>query len=272
MKKYITIIALLFSFNAFAVEYSSVISINATDKDAISAKNKAWSHANKVALDNVMKKISNDVSLDYLTDEQILNLIKETEVLSEKISDTRYIGKLKIVFNDQTLNGFLKEKNIQKINLPASKTLIIPLYKEDYQSPVLLWENENTLKTSFEQGNHNNIIKIDTIKANPENYSLINIDQLLSLDTDYLEKVAYSNIAQDLFIINAQNQGTLGLSVEVTHYNNGQTSSKNFNFEGDYSNVKSFNQETSQILDYINDKIKQDSLHSNTVENKLNVI
>ncbi|MFI3241271.1 MAG: DUF2066 domain-containing protein [Alphaproteobacteria bacterium] len=264
-----TFLCLLLSFNAFAVEYSSIISINVTDKDATSAKKKAWAHANRVALNNVMKKISNNVSLDYLTDDQILNLVKQTEVLSEKNSSTTYIGKLKVVFNQETLDEFLEEKNIQKLNLPSSKALIIPFYKEGLQKPMLLWEEENLLKKAFEKNTHSSIIDIETIKNNANNYSLVNTSQVINLNTELLEQIAYTNIAQNIFIVDAQNQENIGLVVKITHYSNGKTSTDTFNIE---NSKNMFSKAVDQTLEYINNKIKENSLKSNVKENKINAI
>ncbi len=272
MKKIIALIfCTLLSFNAMAIEYSSIISIDVTDKNAASAKEKAWAHANRVALNNVMKKISQNVSLDYLSDEEILNIVKQTEVLSEKNSQTRYIGKLKVVFNQQILDSFLKEKNIQKVDIYTKRVLLIPLYKDSFSQPFLLWEPENKIKEAFEKKPARSIAQIDIIKPNAKNYFIAQPQKISQKDIKTLNEVAKENLVEDIFIIASQNHGSQGVYTELTHYKNGIITTEVITTKGDINSDEVFNKTASDTIHYINSKIKETNANMAQEQSSINV-
>ncbi len=263
---------LLFAYQATAAEYSSVISIDVTDKNATFAKEKAWSHANRVALNNVMQKISENVSLDYLSDEEILNLIQQTQVLSEKNSTTRYIGKLKIVFNQEVLDNFLKEKNIQKVDVYTSRVVVVPIYQDGYSAPLSLWERDNKLKNAFASANSKGVVKVEVIEANASNYMTADPQKLVAEDVVLLNTLARENMVQDIFVIYSKNYGAQGLSSDIIHYKDGATTTTNYITNGDTQSNEVFNTFAKQAIEHINSALKEDSMSISSQKQEINVI
>ena len=110
--------------------YQAEIDIDATASSASLAREKAMTEANRKALYAITNRISAATSttiLDNLNDNQILNFIQEVSVLSEKVTDSRYIATLKITINAPILKAYLSEKNAPIAILP--KTHILCYYR-----------------------------------------------------------------------------------------------------------------------------------------------
>lgn len=108
----------LLSFGAYAQTpdiYDAEVEIDAEAANAADAREKAMKEANRKAVYTVAARISNTDSeqiLAALNDNQILNFIREVSVLSEKVTDTRYIASLKISINEPILTAYLSEKDV----------------------------------------------------------------------------------------------------------------------------------------------------------------
>lgn len=265
----------LFSFSVLAQSdsYSSIVSVDIIDSSASIAKEKAMAQANREALTNVMSKISNNVSLDYLSDAQILNLVKEVSVVSEKNSDVRYIGELKIVFNAPLLDNYLEEKNIAKIEVYTSKVLIIPIFREFRADTPLLWEQKNLWKKSWDSSlRPNALVNIVTIPTDATNYSILDVSKVVALDTQSLSAIAEANGTQDIFVADAFYDGIEGLVINLSSFNRGQISTHQIKVSGDIGEPKLFDDAIIEVGNYIDSQIKNDNMSQSAIEETISVV
>ena len=117
--KYGCLLGLMLCFLAFNVQaadkYSSIVSVDVTDVNAATAKEKAMAEANRRAVNSIIPEFADERALalmDTLSDEQILYFIKEATVLEEKSSDVRYIASLRVTIQDRILRQYLYEKGV----------------------------------------------------------------------------------------------------------------------------------------------------------------
>ena len=95
----------------FAVE----INVDVTDSNASLARERAMSEANRAAIVEVAKRITTSegaARLAAMTDDQLINFIKEVLVISEKTSNVRYIANLRVVLNEGMLRQYMQERDI----------------------------------------------------------------------------------------------------------------------------------------------------------------
>ena len=216
---YLLIILLTFSTaQASSPLYFTDINVDVTADNAAKARDIAMTQANRQALMSISANFTNKEGLEVLnrlTDEQLLNFIKETTVLEEKTSNVRYMAKLRISANDEILRQYLQEKNVPLVISSAAHILIIPIYRETANSPALLWEKENIWRTIWEQNPPTiGSIQFSTLKQT-DAMLLNNAQEALSLNPYIYKQLLASNNGNDVYIVEAYftNETTLTISI-----------------------------------------------------------
>ncbi len=243
IKKALFLFALLYSFSVYAEDmsiYDTEVSIDAVSSNAAQAREKAMAQANRNALYAVINRISTASStniLDKLNDNQILNFIKEVTVITEKVSDNRYVADLKITINADVLKTYLTEKDAPVKALEDSKIVIIPLYRPQTGAPALLWEPENIWMQTWKDNQiSSGQIKISIIDATDENKEL-SAEQALRLDGVSLDAVARRSDSNDIFVAETTIDGAQ-LNLRLLSFKKGMVLSKQYpNDENAFDNA-----------------------------------
>lgn len=206
--------------------YSVDIYVDVTEDNAALAKEKAMVQANRTAFGTVARRITTQEGVDRLmtlSDDQILNFIKEVSINSEKASNVRYIANLKVIVNDELLKQYMDEKAISSAVLTASKVLIIPTFREFKTDTPMLWEANNLWRKVWEEESKNkdDIIEFISIPANGSNYASLDAKKAINLDNSAMEQISSLNNTTDIFVADAAYNGIEGISISVYSYQEG---------------------------------------------------
>ena len=215
--------------------YSADVSVNVTADNAAAARERAMQQANRQAVTAIAANFTTRdglMVLNKLSDEQLLNFVKETTVLEEKTSNVSYIAKLRITAHDRLLKQYLQEKNVPLVVASSADVMVVPLYRKDIESPVMLWDEENLWRLSWEQ-KPQVIGSIRFIPLVESNMPSLTADKVLNFDVPTFRQLNDLNAGNDVYVIEAFPNEEDGLTVQVT---NAQTQRRDiFNVEGPVS-------------------------------------
>lgn len=123
----------VFSARAGQPSYSADVTVDVTADNASAARELAMRRANRQAVSAIAANFTTREGvtvLNKLTDDQLLNFIRETTVLEEKTSNVRYLAKLRITANDKILRQYLQEKNVPLVVASSAEVMVIPVFRE----------------------------------------------------------------------------------------------------------------------------------------------
>ena len=203
--------------------YDVEIRVDITAENASAAREKAMSDANRQAVMTFAGRLTTPEGtkvLDHLNNNQILNFIKEVTVEDEKVSDVRYMAKLKVTINADILKAYLSEKNAPFALVEESKIIIIPLFREFRTDSPLLWEENNPWRQAW----INNPLTSGPIKISAlgdEARQQITAAQALQMNGIILDQIAGNNQTRNIYIADATYDGIDGLEITLSSYANG---------------------------------------------------
>lgn len=249
--------------NALAApgSYTAEVKIDITADSAAAARDKGMKEAYRSAFMAIASRSTNEEGLERLaklTDDQLINFIKEATVVSEKASDVRYMATLKISINNDLLKTFMQEQNISYVVTSSSNILVIPVFREYPSSSPLLWEQENLWRRAWE----NNVVTTSpntyvSIPADGTNTAALDAQKALSLDGMALDQVARHMGTSNIFILDAVYNGIEGLKVTIIPYNGGTP--QTVSISGDRS-PKLFVQAQPEIVKQIDSTIRRQKI------------
>ena len=194
------------SAQAAAPLYSADISVDVTADNAASARDIAMSRANRQALTAIAANFTTREGLgvlNKLTDDQLLNFIKETTVLEEKSSNVRYLAKLRITANEQILRQYLQEKNVPMVVASSAEVMVVPVFRESPDMPALLWEENNLWRIAWEQ-NSPIVGSVRFFAPEKEKSPFLNsADAALSLNSSIFQQLSAQNDNADIYVVEA---------------------------------------------------------------------
>ena len=196
--------------------YDVDVLVDVVDKNAAQAREKAFIAANRQGLINLLKKITTEDGVHQvaeLNDNQIQNFVKDISIVSEKVSDIRYVAELKVRFNGSVLRKYLREKNIVFTEEGGFKVLILPLLQNNGQ---ILWnEPENVWREAWNSTVASDglveFIVADGSDISPE---MLNVGKVLEFDALTLEQLAQIYKADELYIVYASPDAN-GVQVKI---------------------------------------------------------
>lgn len=271
-------LSLLFvSFSAqaqsVANRYSAEVNIDVTAENASQARDKGMKQAYRSAFLAIAGKMTNTEGLSKLselTDEQLINFIQETEVVSEKSSDVRYIASLKIKINENLLKQFMAEQNIPYVIKTASNIVIIPIFREYLSDSPLLWEKENLWKKAWETtsltSSDNNYI---VLPEDGINASVLTAEKALQLNSQALDTISSHLGTKNIYVLDAYYNGIEGLNVVVSDYQNGLK--KTISVNGERSPAL-FAQAIPAVTQYIDGTVEEQNISMNTQPSEITVL
>ncbi|MBE6445598.1 MAG: hypothetical protein E7019_06100 [Alphaproteobacteria bacterium] len=224
LKKIICLmLGLLFSMNVLAADerYTVEISVDVTDNSAAEAQKKAMNEANRAAIIAVAKKITTTEGINHLmnmTDDQLVNFIKEVAVAEEKSSAIRYMASLKIVLNESILKQYMEERNLPVMVSMGNNVMVVPIFREFTSDAPLLWENTNLWKQAWDEEPVSKAIRIFPVAASGINYAIIDANKAMAMDGEALDKLMRANNADDIYVLDATYNGIEGLIIKAMSY------------------------------------------------------
>lgn len=272
----IAVTAVILSFATMAEAavsaYSADVSVDITAENAAAARERAMVQANRQAVNAVAANFTTKEGisvLNRLTDDQLLNFIKETTVLEEKTSSVRYIAKLRITAHDQLLKQYLQEKNVPLVVTSAANVTIVPIFRETVNATPKLWEDDNLWRNVWEQ-NPPVIGAVRFASLGKNNQNLLNTaDQALSADTGLFRNLSDATGGSDVYIVEAFYPGDEGLTIRII---NPQTENRQtFSVSGARS-PELFNQAVRETSLRISDELKGSSIVTSGTPETISVL
>lgn len=215
----------VFSARAGQPSYSADVTVDVTADNASAARELAMRRANRQAVSAIAANFTTREGvtvLNKLTDDQLLNFIRETTVLEEKTSNVRYLAKLRITANDKILRQYLQEKNVPLVVASSAEVMVIPVFREGPDMPALLWETESPWRAAWQQ-NPPTVGSVrffmPTEDAAP---FLTSAEQALGLDAELFGRLSSLNGGGDVYVAEAYYNGDDALAVSIINPRNGK--------------------------------------------------
>ncbi|MBO5442778.1 MAG: DUF2066 domain-containing protein [Alphaproteobacteria bacterium] len=253
--------------------YSAEIMVDVTAENASVAREKAMNEANRKAFLAVAGRFTTSSgveALSSLSNAQILNFIKEVSILSEKVSDVRYIADLKVAINENIFKTYMREKNISFAVGSDANILIIPTFREFSGDTPLLWEEGNLWRKAWEEKPYQQgQIKISPLPSTEENMSVMTAERALSQDGIALDKIARINGTTDIYTADAVYNGIEGLTVTLRSAKKG--TEETINVSGERS-PQLFEDAITEITARINNTIKQQDIADSQQKSEITVL
>lgn len=247
----------------FAVE----VNVDVTDENASQARERAMNEANRAAIVEVAKRITTvegAARLGAMTDDQLVNFIKEVSVNEEKSSSVRYIANLQVVLNEGMLREYMKERNIPLLLQSNTRILIIPVFRAFDSDRPMLWEGDNLWRQAWEEAPRGEIVNFIPLPSSGTNYAIIDANKALAVDGEAMDKLMRVNGTDDVYVLEAVYDGIDGLTVKATSY---KGDIQTFRVPGDRSaGMQLFKDAVRDVEQQIEDKIRRLSLKEGAQE------
>ncbi|MCQ2741371.1 MAG: hypothetical protein MJ210_04575, partial [Alphaproteobacteria bacterium] len=179
------------------------------------ARERAMNKASRAAITSLAQRISTVEGAEKIaamTDPQLVNFIKETSVINEITSETRYQADLRISVNEDLLKQYMEERDIPLLNPKDRKRIvIIPLFREFQEDEPKLWESENPWRKAWKNAAINSSADFILLPISGEASSVINTDLAKQADKEALEKIKNLSAANDVYVLNTTYDGIEGL-------------------------------------------------------------
>ena len=220
-----------FSVRAGLPAYSADVTVDVTADNAAAARDRAMRQANRQAVNAIAANFTTRegmATLNRLTDDQLLNFVKETTVLEEKASNVRYMAKLRITAHDQLLKQYLQEKNVPLVVASSANVMIVPVFRESEGQPARLWEENNPWRFAWEQSPQT----VGSIRFfSPDENSLpsLSADKALALDASAFHRLSELNNGGDVYVAETYPDCENGLTVRILNPQNGKREIFNVN-------------------------------------------
>ncbi len=201
----------------FAVE----VAVDVTDQNASAARERAMSEANRAAIVAVAKRISTAegaAKLAEMTDDQLINFIKEVSVIDEKSSSIRYIANLRVVLNEDMLREYMTQRGIPLLLGGHTRVLVVPLLRDMPGTAPLLWESTNRWREAWGALSQGAAAQFVLLPANATNFALTEVSRLEAMDGEMLDKLMRFNRADDVYVLTAEPDGNGGMEVLAMSY------------------------------------------------------
>ncbi len=263
--------ALFFCSTAQAADerYAVEVNVDVTDASASAAQQRAMNEANRAAIAAVAKKITTSdgvAHLNAMTNDQLVNFIKEVSVIEEKSSAVRYMARLKVVLNEDMLKQYMKERELPVMVQTGGRILVVPVFREFSSDAPLLWESSNMWKQAWDNAPATGgSVRLVSLSASGANYAVIDARRAAAMDGEALDKLMRLNGADDVYVLDATYDGIDGLVVRAASYSG---DARTIRVEGPRSSgMELFDKAVKQVSAELENRVSQNNLTEATQEN-----
>lgn len=263
--------AVLFWGTAQAADerYAVEVSVDVTDANASAAQQRAMNEANRAAIAAVAKRITTSDGVAHLTamtDDQLVNFVKEVSVVEEKSSAVRYMARLKVVLNEDMLKQYMKERELPVMVQTGAKVLVIPVFREFSSDAPQLWESSNMWKQAWDATPAaGGAVRLVSLPASGANYAIMDARRAAAVDGEALDKLMRLNGADDAYVLDATYDGIDGLVIRATSYSGDV---RTIRVEGPRSSgMELFNNAVQQVSAELESRISQKNMSDAAQEN-----
>ncbi len=267
------IISICFCFCAYAeVSFEAQVNIIRQDDDPSLARQEALKQAYREGFLKVAGRLTtkeNIAELNKLQDEQLIHFIKETDVLSEKMTSEGYKADFNIEINGELLKQYMLENNMMEVISQNHNILIVPSYANtEYEGRIVFGPNNFWRQILLEKG----IIKsanltLTVIDDTPQNRALLTPNKVLFIDKETFEKLKQMNGFEDIYTVHAVSAGRNSVLLLIRGY--GQSQQRLMVFD---ENGEPFEKAISEMVAYISQDIQNKNIDESSYKSKIQVV
>jgi len=251
----------------------SDIDVDVTAESAVAARDQAILLAQRRAYEKLLLQLADAdaaASLPQLDNNQIADLVEDFDVVSERSSTVRYIGKFNFHFRADAVRQLLEESGVRYAVLTSPPMLVLPVLTVDGQS--VLWSDANAWFAAWQ--NHptgGSLVPVKLPLGDLADMSAIDAPQALAGDVAKLLPLALHYGAQTALVVEAKlaadaASGTRQITLAVQRYDAGGLVDS---FTDEVAGAVDADQLYSQAIDRVMQRIqtawKQQNLVSSTV-------
>lgn len=256
------------------------IKIDITAETASEARKQAMFEGQQKALLLVFERLTAKFDRLYLpepAEAEIVELVQDVVVSSEKSSAVRYIASLTIRFKPEAIKKALRAEGIAFTENKSEPVLILPLFRTWAEATPLLWEENNPwlaawAAASFDAG----LVPIVVPFGDLADISAISAEQALRMSPQAINKIAKHYEVKTVYTAEASLIGGIEPKIEVMLKRAGKTLEMqgiiSIDRKEDSNLKKDFSFAVQELVKEIEDRWKQTEVIQFNIASKLVVM
>jgi len=264
--------------------YIKNINVDFTKRSIIEARSLAEHKARRIALNRLILRLTLKNKDLILKKSKILQLVEFLKINNEANSNTRYIANFDVCFNRDLVIKFFHKNKLQYAESYKEPISILPIFKGP--SGFILWDKKDVWYSLWKDklGSIDGLVKLKLSEGNL--YLNRNITSSIIANSDKImikKLVAFENTKSVLFVIaepEIQNDGTKYLKIYTKLFNSdGKLEKSNLINTISLNPISSiydiekkiFNDEVSNIVNFIEINWKKDNLIDPNIINQVDL-
>jgi len=253
----------------------SDVDVDVTAESAVAARDQGILLAQRLAYEKLLKQLADanaTASLPQLDDNQIADLIEDFDVVSERTSTVRYIGKFNFHFRAEAVRQLLERSGVRYAVLTSPPMLVLPVLTDNGSS--VLWSDANSWLAAWQaHPTTGSLVPVKLPLGDLADMSAIDAPQALAGEVAKLVPFAVRYGAQSALVVEAKPSpgsaaGTIKLDLAARRFE-GQSEVDSFTdaIEGPATDPDAlYAQAIDRVMQHVQTAWKQQNLVSSTVQ------
>jgi hypothetical protein len=192
-----------------AVFQVSGIPVDATAKDAVTARNQALEQGKKEGLERLLRRLVPAAEQNQLPSVNQVNVeryVRNFEITSEELSSTRYIAKLTVGYQPEAVQELLRSAGVSFAQESSVPIVVLPLYEGP--DGARLWSDQNPWWQAWEKNlEPERLLRLVLPLGDLEDMSSLSVEQVQARDHTALLGLAKRYNSEDALVVTAKPVG-----------------------------------------------------------------
>lgn len=204
----------------------SNVAVDATSQSAVQAREIARADGERRAFRTLMERLTTKQDwsrLPKVTDSDLLGLVQDFEVTSERSSTVRYIATLTFRFRAEPVRRLLRDRGIAFAETPSKPVILLPVLSAGNRA--VLWEDPNPWRAALlRQPLKEGLVPMQVPANDLATVQAIDVQQALKGDKDALAALGRHYDNADVLVAQAQLSGSgdqRALQLTTVRYSSG---------------------------------------------------
>jgi hypothetical protein len=189
-----------------AVFQVSHIQVDATAKDAVTARNQALAEGKKQGLERLLHRLvpaGEQKSLPAVADLNVERYVQNFEITSEKLSSTRYIAELTVSYEPEAVRELLRTAGVSFAEVRSAPIVVLPLYEGP--DGARLWPDGNPWWQAWEKNlEPERLLRLVLPLGDLEDMGSLTVQQVQARDQAALRALAHRYNSEDTLVVTAR--------------------------------------------------------------------
>jgi hypothetical protein len=192
-----------------AVFQVSGIPVDATAKDAVTARSQALEQGKRAGLERLMHRLVPAEEQNLLPSVGDLNIeryVRNFEITSEELSSTRYIAQLTVGYEPDAVRDLLQSAGVSFAQARSEPIVVLPLYEGP--DGARLWPDSNPWWQAWEQNlEPERLLRLVLPLGDLEDMSSLSVEQVQARDRAALMGLARRYNSEDALVVTTRSVG-----------------------------------------------------------------